>query len=280
MSPQSERIGLALSGGSTWGIAHVGVLAAFEEAGICVDAIAGTSAGAVVAALYAFGIPVARIAEAAKKLEWKQISSFAYSRLGVSSNASIARMMTEMIGNAKIEEAKIPLAIVATNIETGGKAILREGSVAQAVQASSAIPGYFTPVEIGGALHVDGSLSENLPVSPLADLGATFTIGINLPGAAMNSRPRNVSEIIGRSFEILSHQYAALPNSLDTLIEPDLLRFDPRSFAQAQEIYDEGYRAARSAVPGIKAKLALRAIGRSNVWKRARLRIVRFFGGK
>ena len=91
---QDIRIGVALSGGSAWGVAHVGALAALIKHDIRIDCIAGTSAGSVVAAPFAFGVPIATIEEAAKKLEWKQISRFAYSRLGVRSNAALAHLIT------------------------------------------------------------------------------------------------------------------------------------------------------------------------------------------
>jgi NTE family protein len=251
------RVGLALSGGSTWGIAHVGAIAALREADIPIDMISGTSAGAVVAALYAFGVPLEQMADAAKKLEWKQISSFAYSRLGVRTNAALAKIIIDMIGEVHIEAATTPLAVVATDLETGEEVILRTGSVAEAVRASSAIPGYFAPVEIDGHLHADGYLTENLPLQPLIEMGATFTIGINLAGETFGARPRNVSEVIGRSLEILyRHRARDIVQKADVLIEPNLGKYHPRSFKEAQEIYDEGYRSAQRAIPLIQAKLA------------------------
>jgi NTE family protein len=265
------RIGLALSGGSAWGVAHVGAIAALSDAGIGIDCIAGTSAGAVVAALYGFGVPIEKMAEAAKKLEWKQISRFAYSRLGVRSNQALAKIITDMIGDVRIEDAPVPLAIVATNIETGEKVVLREGSVADAVRASSSIPGYFAPVEIDGHLHVDGFLTENLPLSPLKDMGATFTIGINLVGEGPPSRPVNASDVIGRSLEIL-YRYRAreIKHSADILIEPNLSSYHPRSFKEADKLYDEGYKAAKAAIPAIHAKLAMRRMSESGVFQKIR----------
>ena len=264
-------IGVALSGGSAWGVAHVGALAALLKHGIRIDRIAGTSAGAVVAAPFAFGVPIATIEEAAKKLEWKQISRFAYSRLGVRSNAALAQLIRDLVGDVDIKDATIPLAIVATDIESGEEKIFREGAVAKAVCASSAIPGYFAPVEIDGVLYVDGGIAENLPLSPLKDMGANFTIGINLAGALEHSRPTNIGEVVGRSFEVLFRtRDRDIANRTDVLIEPDVASFHPRSFSEAEAIYQEGFRAAEAAIPVIKTKLALRKAQRSGFWRRVR----------
>jgi NTE family protein len=265
------RTGLALSGGSAWGVAHVGAIAALVEAGIQIDCIAGTSAGAVVAALYAFGLPMEKMADAAKKLEWKHISRFAYSRLGVRTNAALAKIIIGLIGDMQIEAAQTPLAIVATNIESGEEAVMRDGSVALAVRASSAIPGYFAPVEIDGQLYVDGFLTENLPLSALAEMGANFTIGVNLGGESPAARPRTMGDVIGRSLDILYRQNARNPeNSPDVLIEPVLDQYHPRSFKEADKLYEEGYRAAQSAIPLLKAKLSIRKLKETKLLGRIR----------
>jgi NTE family protein len=269
MAEKRANVGLALSGGSAWGIAHVGAIAALLKHEIPIDCIAGTSAGAVVAAPFAFGVPVATIEEAAKKLEWKQISRFAYSRLGVRNNAALAKLIRDLVGDVDIKDAKIPLAIIATDIEHGKEKVLREGNVASAVRASCAIPGYFAPVDIGGTLYVDGGISENLPVSPLRGMGAEFVIGVNLAGMVEHLRPRNLGEVVTRSFDMLFRDRDERTKfAADILIEPDVVSFRPRSFDEAEAIYQEGFRAAEAAVPMIKTKLALHAARASNFWRR------------
>jgi len=271
MAHKSIQVGVALSGGSAWGVAHVGAIAALRKHDVPIDCIAGTSAGSVVAALYAFGLPIEKIEEAAKKMEWKQISRFAYSRLGLRTNASLAKVITDLIGEVNIEDAKIPLAIVATNIETGEKKVFREGPVAQAVCASSAIPGYFAPVEIDGTFFVDGVLSENLPLSPLSDMGAMFTIGIDLGAFPPLVRPKNFGEVLGRSFDILYRAQKRDPSvRADILIEPDLIKYNPRSFDEAEALYQEGFAATEASISGIKTKLALYKAASSSFWQRAR----------
>lgn len=265
------KVGVALSGGSAWGVAHVGVLAALLKHDIPIDCIAGTSAGSVAAAPFAFGVPIEKIEEAAKKLEWKQISRFAYSRLGVRSNASLAHVIRDLVGDSKIEDAKIPLAIVATDIENGEQKVFYEGDVAQAVCASSAIPGYFAPIQVDGKLYVDGAVTENLPRSPLTKFGADFTIGVLLAGMAQEYRPKNIGEVVARSFEILfGLRDRELRQSFDVLIEPNLHSFHPRSFAEAEAMYQAGFRAAETAIPAIKTKLAPKDTERPDFFKRVR----------
>lgn len=269
MAAKDVTIGLALSGGSAWGVAHVGALAALIKHGIPVHCIAGTSAGSVVAAPFAFGIPIATIEEAAKKLEWKQIARFAYSRLGVRSNASLATIIKDLVGDADIKEAKIPLAIVATDIEHARKTVFRAGNVAQIVRASCAIPGYFAPVEIDGVLYVDGGITENLPLSPLREMGAQFIIGVDLAGVLEDVRPGNLGGVLARSLDILFHERNRHASSLaDIIIKPDVAGFPARSFDAADEIYREGFRATEEAIPLIKTKLALARAERSTLWHR------------
>ena len=256
MKQAKKKLGLALSGGSTYGIAHVGVLKCFADHGIEIDLISGTSAGAMVAATYAFGLPVGEIAELARNVDWKKLSSFARSMLGVSSNERMGAFLTDILGDVEIEGAKIPLAIVATNIETHEMAVLRSGNLHKAVRASTSIPGLFVPVEIDGKLLVDGGLTENLPLTALHEMGADIRVGVDLAAHPLLSRPKNMAEVLVSSFNIIwEHRDAALRHKADIFIEPDLSRFSNKEFKNADAMIDEGYRAAEALMPRIKKML-------------------------
>lgn len=256
MDTPKQKIGLALSGGSTYGIAHVGALVALAEAKITVDCVAGTSAGALVAACMAFGMPLEEMASLTKSLNWRKFSRFAYSKLGLSSNEPMGAFLTDTLGDVRIEDSKIPLAIVATNIETREMVIIRSGPLQAAVRASTCLPGFFTPVEINGALLVDGGLTENVPVSALEEMGATIKIAVNLLNSATFSKPKNVLDILTISVSILSrHRDRQLVANTDILIEPDLSRFDSLSFKNSDGMFDAGYEAMRQAIPEIRAKI-------------------------
>lgn len=251
------KIGLALSGGSTWGIAHLGALKALAEHNVPIHCISGTSAGSMVAALYAFGVPLSQMIETTRSMTWKTIASFARSRLGWASNKGIATLMRDTIGDVRIEKAKIPLAIIATNIETGEKEVFRKGNVADIVRASTSLPGYFTPVQIGNALYVDGGLIENLPHSPLKEMGADLTIGIDLLGYSPKYTPRHAGHVLSLAIDIIARERDKfLPDHIDVLVRPNLEKFSARSFSEADQILHEGYDATVRAMPHITEKIA------------------------
>lgn len=252
-------IGLALGGGTTLGMAHVGVLMAFAEKDIPIDYISGTSAGALVAGCFAFGMPLPQLIEITRNLNWKKLSKFGYSKLGINSNKPMGEFITDTLGDVQIENAKIPLAIVATNIETHEMVILRSGSLREAIRASTCLPGFFTPVEIDGALLVDGGLTENVPLTALEEMGAAIKIGINLSAHPTVLRPRNMIDIMSSSLTILGrHRDSDLATRADILIEPDLHKFDSSKFKDIEQIIEEGYKATMQRIPSIKEKMSAR----------------------
>jgi len=260
-----KKVGLALSGGSTLGIAHVGVLKALADNGISIDCISGTSAGALVAACYAFGLPISEISDLAKGMNWKKISSFAYSRLGLHSNKPMSNFITDLLGDVKIEDAGIPLAVIATDIETYEMVTLRSGSLHEAVRASTCIPGLFSPVELDGKLLVDGGLSENLPLTSLAEMGATIKIGVNLVANPPSLKPKNVFDVLNNSFTVLSrHRDSSLSSRADVIIEPDLSAFNASKFKDAELMMKEGYDATIRVMPLIRGKITSLKIGKKD----------------
>lgn len=248
------KIGLALSGGSALGICHIGVIKALRENKISVDCVSGTSAGAIAAVCLAFGIPMKKMVDISKKVSWASVSKFGYSKMGINSNKPVGEMIDEIINGAKIEDAKIPLAIVATDVDTGQKIILKKGNVAEAIMASTCLPGFFIPVEIKGRKLVDGGLVENLPVSPLNEMKVDIKIGVNLKHWRKLKKSRNILDVIANSYSILTGaQEKFIPGQADILIEPHLERFFSSDFEKADELMEEGYRAANLVIPEIKS---------------------------
>jgi NTE family protein len=134
---------LALGGGAVLGAAHIGVLKALDELDISIDYIAGTSAGALIASLFAFGNNWRQIEEIALDLDWFDISELNLSKYGLLSNDKLRKIIVEKIGDVKISESQIPLSIIATDICSGEKVILQEENLGYAVKASTCIPGVF-----------------------------------------------------------------------------------------------------------------------------------------
>ena len=275
-SPQTTpSVGVALGGGATLGTAHIGVLKALVEEEIPIHYISGTSAGALVAACFAFGVPLPRMIEVAHNMSWKKFSTFGRSRLGISSNEPMGTFITDVLGDVQIEDAPLPLAIVATDIEHRTMVILRSGRLRDAVRASTSLPGMFVPVEIDGRLLVDGGLMENVPLTALGEMGATFRIGVHLLASQSTARPRHIVDVISSTFSTLSsHRDKGLADA-DFMIEPNTSAFDMMKFKDIEQVIDEGYRAAMAVMPELKARLQQSRAKHERGWF-GRLR--RFFG--
>ncbi len=262
------RVGVALSGGSALGIAHIGVLKSLTDHHIPVDCIAGTSAGAIVAACYAFDVSLDAVVQKASELSWYALSKLSFSALGLVSHAALGKLIREFVGDVNIEDAKIPLAIVATDIETGERVVFRKGSLVDALMASTCIPGVFIPVEVGGRLLVDGGVVDNLPLSALAELGATAKIGVNVNRWVSKKRPKNLFEVVAKSLEIATTYRHPLRKD-EILIEPHLEAFSLSDFRKADRLVGEGYRAATLAMGEVR-NLAEKRVQGVSLWARVR----------
>jgi len=179
------RVGLALSAGAAKGLAHVGVIQVLEENGIEVDMIAGTSMGAYVGALWAFGHPAAFLEEKAHELErpgnlWSLIDPVLPPRQGFMRGEGVKRRLMRSIGDVQFAGLAVPFRVVATNLDTLERAVFDGGQVASAVHASCAIPGACVPVEINGEHYIDGGVSDPVPVDVLREMGIEKVIAVNV----------------------------------------------------------------------------------------------------
>ena len=246
---RNKKIGLALGGGAALGAAHIGVLRAFDELGLKISCISGNSIGALAASLYAFGIDWEEQQELSKDMKWLEISNISISKYGLLSNKKIGQKIINAIGDEDFKNARIPLAIVASNLNTGEKIVLKEGNVAKAVMASTAIPGVFKPVEIDGKLLVDGGIVENVPVSLLADLGAELKIGVNLNGKRKYKKPENLFSVLINSYYTLIDNLSKVHTSkADLVIEPDLSAYSLIDTSNTNKLIEIGYLEAKKAL--------------------------------
>jgi NTE family protein len=245
---KNRKIGLALGGGGALGAAHIGVLKAMDELNLRGGCISGTSAGALVASLYAFGKGWEEIAEIAGHIKWMEISKLSLSQYGLLSNEKLGALIGENIGHVRIEDAEVPLAIVATDIATGDEVVLYKGDVAKAVMASTCIPGIYVPVEMEGRVLVDGGIVENVPVSPLQKMGADFIIGVDLNAGQRRNKPKNIVEVLLRSFDFTLKAATRLQTEwADLVIAPDLTGFSMYDMNKTDDLFEEGYKAAMQA---------------------------------
>lgn len=173
------KIGLALSGGGAKGIAHVGVLKVLEEAQIPVHLLAGTSMGGIVAAACAAGRTAAEIEQAFRSLRLLDIIQRDRTGLGLFSQGKIAARLQEVLGgDLTFDQLKLPLALVAVDLETGEEVIIREGSVVEGLLATSAVPIIFPPVRWQGRLLTDGGVLNLVPFDIARQMGADQVIAV------------------------------------------------------------------------------------------------------
>lgn len=246
---KNKKIGLALGGGAALGAAHIGVLKAFEENDIKIDFVTGTSIGAFVAALFAFGKSWREIEDIAHDLNWFDVADISLSQFGLLSNKKLGKLLAENIGDVKFEDAKIPVAMIATDITSGEKVVLDTGDIADAVMASTCIPGIFALVEINDRLLVDGGVVENVPVSPLKDMGADIVIGVDLISEHARKKPENIIEVLIRSYYFtLKTATEIQTEQADILIKPDLSDFNMVDVKQADDLIEKGYLEANKII--------------------------------
>ncbi len=238
-------LGLALSGGAVLGSVHIGVLKALDEAGIRVTHLAGTSMGALISSLYAFGLSGEEIEDIAEDLRWPNITSLAPSKLGLLSQGKLQGALRKHLGNVRLEDAPRPLALVALDISTGEKVVMTTGDLATAATASASFPGVFVPVERDGRLLVDGGLLENLPLSPLRKWGVDRIVAVDSYMGMTFHRPKNLIELLHNAMRmILANSARTEVGEGDIHIAPDLQGFSPTQLKDIPLLVQVGYQAA------------------------------------
>ncbi len=245
-----KLLGAALGSGGAKGLAHLGALQAFEENGIRFDVLAGTSAGAITGALYAKGYSPADIAELLARVDYKQTL---LSVLLERSAQPLHRLMDDVLGECAFSELQKPFAAVATDVSDGSEVVLREGNVARAVLASSAMPPFFKPVEIDGRRLADGAFSNAVPGDVARALGAGLVVGIALSPAEKYAEVAFETES-GRKLVLRQEGVS----SCDILLEPDLSAYTAMSVFDANTMFDIGYACAKEHMPQVERLLHAR----------------------
>lgn len=251
---ERPQVGLALSGGAALGLAHIGVIAVLEEHGIPVDIVTGTSAGAMLGALYATGVPIETIESAALGLGWTDLASTpALLQLGFFNTGGLERFLTDNSVAEDFSDLQRQLAVVATDLVTGQRVVLDRGSVARAAAASAAIPVLFIPVEHEGQLLVDGGLADNLPDQLARDLGADLVIAVDISSDFRFSEvPEGKTEVGLRAYNIMM-MYHSPPTAADIVVRPQLGGLSGMDLEGASEIIARGRQAAEAIIPDIVA---------------------------
>jgi len=187
---KNRRVGLALGGGSARGWAHIGVVELLQEWGVEIHCVAGTSIGALVGG-FAASDRIALLRDIAENLHWTRflrLLDVTFPRSGLVDGKRIVDFVQEQIGSVRIEFLPRPFAAVAADLYSGRQVVLREGDLIQAIRASIAVPGVFTPVRRGKALLADGGLVNPVPVSVARSLGADFVVAVDLNHDIINHK--------------------------------------------------------------------------------------------
>ncbi len=253
------RIGLALGGGAARGFAHVGVIAVLEEAGLKPQLVVGTSAGSLVAALYASGKTSAQLQQTALNMEEVAITDWMLPIIGrgMFRGDALARYVNDLVANRLMENMVIPLGIVATDLNSGQAVLFQRGDTGTAVRASSAVPAVFVPVKINGREYVDGGLVSPVPVRFARQMGADVVIAVDI-----SSPPE--ANLAGDTLQILLQTFAIMGKSInqyelkdaDIVVRPSLTGLKSADFSARQRAIDSGRAAMLAALPQLKAKLA------------------------
>ena len=253
------RLGLALGGGAARGFAHVGVIQVLEEAGLRPSHVVGTSAGSLVAALYASGKTPVELVRVAESMQEAEITDWMLPILnrGALRGEALAKYVNTQVGGKTLEQMQIPLGIVATDLGSGQAITFRRGNTGAAVRASSAVPAVFQPVRLGDREYVDGGLVSPVPVRQVREMGANLVIAVDI-----SSDPEG--NPYGDTFQILMQTFAIMGKSINTLalkeadlvIRPALSGVKSADFSARLRAIEAGRVAMRAALPALKARMA------------------------
>jgi NTE family protein len=261
-TPTKPTIALVLGGGGARGFAHIGVIRELEAEKIPVQILVGVSVGSLIGALYADSGDSFTLEWNAFQIEKKEIFDFTLLNLreGLARGDAIKYYVDRHVRVKNIEQLKIPLAIVATDLRSGSPVVFRSGSIRDAIRASISIPGVFTPVVTGNQVLVDGGVLGNLAPQAARDMGATFVIGVSLSKGRPTISGSNPSamDVVMDSIELMGAELVRLnSDKMDILIEPDVGKMDIMDFSKKKEMIEAGRLAAKTAMPEIKRRLGL-----------------------
>lgn len=255
--PRPVRIGLALGGGAARGFAHIGVIQVLEEQGIQPDLVVGTSAGSLVAALYAAGKSRTELHALAETMDETAITDWSFPLRGVIRGEALARYVNQQVGGVTIERMKRPLGIVATDLATGEPVLFRRGDTGMAVRASSAVPAVFQPVRIGDREYVDGGLVSPVPVRFARQMGADFVIAVDISSPPQDGPVGDAMRMLLQTFAIMGRSINHFElREADVVIRPALNGLAGTDFRSRRLAMDAGRDAALAALPQLRERLA------------------------
>lgn len=260
VSPKTPpRIGLALGGGAARGFAHVGVIQVLEEAGIRPALVAGTSAGSLVAAIFASGKSGKQLQHVAETMEEATITDWTlplFNR-GMLRGDALARYVNGQVGARLIEDMPLPLGIVATDLNSGQSMLFQRGNTGTAVRASSAVPAVFQPVRISGRDYVDGGLVSPVPVRAARQMGAELVIAVDISSSPEANPAGGTLDVLLQTFAIMGKSINSFElKEADVVVRPALLGVSSADFGARKRSIEAGRQAMLQVLPQLRLAIA------------------------
>ena len=256
------RIGLALGGGAARGFAHVGVIQVLEEAGIRPQLVTGTSAGSLVAAIYASGKNGKQLQRVADTMEESSIADWTlplFTR-GMLRGDALARYVNEQVSSRLLEDMPLPLGIVATDLNSGQSIVFQKGDTGTAVRASSAVPAVFQPVRIAGRDYVDGGLVSPVPVRAARKMGAELVIAVDISSAPEGNVTGGTLDVLLQTFTIMGSSINSFElKDADVVVRPALVGVSSADFGARKRSIDAGRQAMLQLLPQLRAAIAAKS---------------------
>jgi NTE family protein len=262
VAKRPTKVGLALGGGAARGFAHVGVIQVLEEAGLRPDLVVGTSAGSLVAALYASGRNGQQLQQVAEAMEEAAFADWTlpiFSR-GMLRGEALARYVNAHVGNKLIEQMPLALGVVATDLNSGSGVLFQRGDTGTAVRASSAVPALFVPVKIGSHEYVDGGLVSPVPVRYARQMGAEVVIAVDISSAPEGNPAGDSVQILLQTFAIMGKSINGYElHDADVVVRPALAGVGSADFTAKRRAIDAGRAAMQRMLPQLKVAMEAKA---------------------
>lgn len=248
------KIGLALGSGGARGFAHLGVIKVLQEEGIPIDMIAGSSMGALIGCFYGAGLNMETLNRFAISFKRKYYLDFTVPKMGLIAGNRIEELIKLFTHGKLIEQLNIPIAVVATDLQTGEKVVFRDGPVADAVRASISIPGVFVPHRIDGRLLVDGGVVDRVPISVVKNMGADIVIAVDVSQVNTQMEITSIFDVIIQSLDILQLELVKERElTADVMIRPHVEMYSAQAFTNTEEIIKIGEEETRKEFTNIYA---------------------------
>ena len=255
---KKRSVVLVLGGGSARGLAHIGVLKVLEKEKIPIHRIVGTSMGALIGAAYSVGVSLKKMEDIALKFNWKTVFDPTIPRMGLLAGKKLEKIVAELTESRGFADCKIPVAVVATDIEKNERVVFQKGNLQKVVSASCSWPGIFNPVRIDGRLLVDGGIKNSVPTRVARSLDPGYMIAVDVGFCVKEEKIVNIFQMLLQSFQIMGEELNRYQARIsDTMIKVDLGDIDQVGFDRAKEAIAKGEKAAQGKIEQIKRMLSV-----------------------